>query len=197
MHLMDDIRTKECQIFAKAWQRWRGASLVPRRSGVRIEEISRLLHLLSVVELVSPEIANFRLAGTSLCEGMGLELTGRNYFDFTTPEARGPRVARTNQLVKHPCGSHFIFPIEYSSGRIVPAEVLSLPVLPNNPSEPPQIFAMSVSLQDMRLDGPRSAPTELPEADGFQFVDIGAGVPDDSLDLTDRAPASLLLKQAS
>ena len=82
MLLLDDIQTRECRAFANAWQNWRGDNLVPRRASVRIEDISKLLHLVSIVEVISPEIATFRLAGTALCQAMGIELTGLNYFDF-------------------------------------------------------------------------------------------------------------------
>ncbi|MDE0945049.1 MAG: PAS domain-containing protein [Alphaproteobacteria bacterium] len=191
MQLKDDIQTRECRIFADAWQRWRGDDLVPRRSSIRIEEISKLLHLVSVIEVISTDMAKFRLAGTALCEAMGIELTGLNYFDFTTVEERGPRVARTCQLVSQPCGSHFLFPIMYRSGRVVPTEVVSFPVLPDEPDAPPQLFALSMALEEMRLEGPAAQPRQLPLAEGFQFIDIGAGIPDDALDLGEREVAKL------
>ncbi len=133
MQLIDDIRRRECRRFAHAWQSWRGGSLVPQRHNVHIEDIANLLHLVSVIEIVSPHEANFRLAGTVLCQAMGIELTGLNYFDFTTPEERDARAARTCHLVDHPCRSHFLFPILYRTGRTVPTEILTFPVWPDNP----------------------------------------------------------------
>ena len=194
MLLLDDIQTRECRAFANAWQNWRGDNLVPRRASVRIEDISKLLHLVSIVEVISPEIATFRLAGTALCQAMGIELTGLNYFDFATAEARGLRVARTCQVASHPCGSHFLFPIAYRSGRTVPTEVVSFPVWPDEPGTPPQLFAMSMALEDMHLEGPAAEPTQLPLAEGFQFIDIGAGITDDELNLAVREPATLHLQ---
>lgn len=197
VHLLDDIQTRECREFAYAWQAWRGAELVPRRASVHIEDITRLLHLVSVVEVISQETAKFRLAGTALSQAMGIELTGLNYFDFTTPEERGPRIARTLKLAEQPCGSHFVFPIVYSSGRTVHSEVLSFPVWSNNPAAPPQIFAISKALEEMQLDDEVEEPNHIPLPNGFQFVDIGAGVPPPDLNLADRPTASLLLKRAS
>ncbi|MBT3534273.1 MAG: PAS domain-containing protein [Rhodospirillaceae bacterium] len=194
MQLMDDIRTRECHLFAAAWQRWRGADLVPRRSMVQIEDIANLLHLVSVIEVKSPEVATFRLAGTALCDAMGIELTGLNYFDFTTPEERGPRSARTCHLVNRPAGSHFVFPIVYRSGRLVPTEVLSFPVLPEDSSAPPQLFALSMSMEETRLEGTVAETDQLPLPEGFQFVDIGAGVPDADLGLASRPPAEMRLE---
>ena len=196
MQLMDDIRRRECRRFAHVWQGWRGGNLVPQRHNVHIEDIANLLHLVSVIEIVSPHEANFRLAGTALCQAMGIELTGLNYFDFTTPEERDARAARTCHLVDHPCGSHFLFPILYRTGRTVPTEILTFPVWPDNPEAPRQLFAISMPLEDVRLEGPTGESDQLPLPEGFQFIDISAGVPNWGLGLDDRQPAELYQRRA-
>ena len=197
MQLLDEITSPECRAFAEAWQRWRGVELVPRRAAVRIEEISKLLPLVSLVELISPDLARVRLAGTALCEAMGVELSGLNYFEMTEPEDRALRVARTMPLSEHPCASHYMHPLAYQSGRTIPTEGLSLPVLPDDSSAPPQFFAIWCALEDMHLEGTTVEPNKVPMAEGFQFVDIGAGIPDPGLNLTDRPPATFLPSQAS
>ena len=191
MRLLDDIQTRECRAFAEAWQAWRGTELVPRRATVNIEDISTLLQLVSVIEVSSPETATIRLAGTALCEAMGFELKGLNYFDFTSPEERGPGIARTHELLAQPCGSHYILPITYMSGRTIPSEIVAFPVWPDDPAAPPQIFAVTMPLEEMRLDGPAVASNQLLLGQGFQFVDIGAGVPDPELNLAERPAATL------
>ena len=45
--------------------------------------------------------------------------------------------------------------------------------------------------------GAVAEPNRLPLVDGFQFVDIGAGVPDPGLDLAGRPSASFVLQKAS
>ena len=144
-----------------------------------------------MIEIVSPNEANFRLAGTALCQAMGIELTSLNYFDFTTPEEREARAVRTCKLVDHPCGSHFLFPILYRTGRTVPTEILTFPVWPDNPDAPRQLFAISMPMEDVHLEGPTEESDQLPLPEGFQFIDIGAGVPDPGLGLDDRQPAEL------
>jgi len=54
-----------------------------------------------------------------------------------------------------------------------------------------------MSLEDLRLEGRVATSDTLPMPEGFQFVDIGAGVPDEALGLADRPPAARLVKQAS
>ena len=126
MQLMDDIRRRECRRFAHAWQGWRGGNLVPQRHNVHIEDIANLLHLVSVIEIVSPHEANFRLVGTA----------------------------------------------------------------------PRQLFAISMPLEDVRLEGPTEESDQLPLPEGFQFIDIGAGVPNWGLGLDDRQPAELYQRRA-
>ncbi len=195
MQLLDDIKTRECRAFALAWQDWRGAELVPTRADVRIAEIVKLLPYVSVLEIISPEVANFRLFGTTLCDALGVDLTGLNYFDMTEPEKRDLRIQRTCQISTHPCGSHFLHAIAYKSGRAVPNEVLSLPVWPNDPSMGRQSFAISIAMEDMRMVGTAAEPNRLPVSESFQFVDIGAGVPDAGLNLADRPPATLNIER--
>ena len=48
-----------------------------------------------------------------------------------------------------------------------------------------------MALEEMRLEGPAAQPRQLPLAEGFQFIDIGAGIPDDALDLGERETAKL------
>ncbi|MDP7548835.1 MAG: PAS domain-containing protein [Alphaproteobacteria bacterium] len=192
MHLLDDLTTRECRDFAQAWQDWRGTELIPRRFEVRIEEIVELLPLMTVMEVISPEAATFRLAGTALSEGLGFELTGHNYFDMAPPDTRALRVARTWQVATQPCGSLFLCSIIYQSGRAVPSEVLTLPIWPNEPSVRPHLFAVSMALEETRMEGPASEANQLPIGEGYQFIDIGAGLPDASLDLADLPPATLL-----
>ncbi|NQV60402.1 MAG: PAS domain-containing protein, partial [Alphaproteobacteria bacterium] len=189
--LLDDIKTQECRAFALAWQGWRGAELVPTRADVRIPEIVRLLPFVSVLEIISPEVANFRLFGTALYDALGVDLTGLNYFDMTKPEKRDLRIQRTCQLSAHPCGSHYLHSIAYKSGRTVPTEVLSLPVRPNDPSSGPQQFSIAIPMEDIRMAGTAVEPKRLPVSESFQFVDIGAGVPDASLNLANRPPATI------
>lgn len=192
MQLLEDIKTAECRAFAEAWQRWRGAELVPRRSAVRIEEITKLLPLLSVLEVASPEVASIRLAGTALCEAMGVELTGLNYYDMTDPEDRVLRMARTRKLVELPCASHYMHVVVYKSGRSILTEGLAMPVWPNDASHPPQFFAVWMPLEETRFEGTVADPTTMKTAESFQFVDIGAGIPDPNLNLDNRPAATFL-----
>jgi hypothetical protein len=197
VQLLDDIRTPECRAFAEAWQGWRGAELVPRRAQVRLEDIVKILPMVSVVEITSPEVATIRLFGTALYDAMGVDLTGLNFFDMITPEFRALRVARTCQSASQPCGSLYTRCMVYQSGRAVLTEGLALPVMPNDPSAGPQNFVVSMALDDPRMDGGAADPGQLPMPENFRFVDIGAGVPDLSLGLADQPPAKFMAARAS
>lgn len=101
-------------------------------------------------------------------------------------------MVRTKQIAGLPCGCHFVFPILYRSGEIIPTEVLSLPVLPDNPDAAPQIFTIAMPMKQTHLMDPHDTPLKMPEAEGFHFIDVGAGVPDDHLKLFERPAATLL-----
>ena len=191
MQLLDIIRTGECRSLAKAWQRWRGGNLLPRRADMHISEITPILPGITIMELRSTEELILRLAGTKIAETLGIELTGCNYLDFAAPPDRARRGERAMWQGRQPCGAHFLLPIPFSSGRVVLSEVLSLPARPNQDGEAMQLITMNCALDDTGLHLPATNPDRFSMADEFRFVDIGAGTPDAALALGESLPALL------
>ncbi|MDP6345024.1 MAG: PAS domain-containing protein [Alphaproteobacteria bacterium] len=177
MQLPSQLRTDACQALAGAWQNWRGDDLVPQRTQVRIEDIKSWLPNIVVLELRSRREVIFRLAGTRIVESLGVELTGRNYLEFSHPEERATRAERMHQLGQWPCGAHIQMSVTFVSGRSVPSEALTLPVRPAGRGQPIQLFAMIMALEDTTSQWPAADSRHFPTADEGCFVDIGAGAP--------------------
>lgn len=178
MQLDDIVQSPECRQFGEIWKGWRGTELVPRRSSVRIEEIPDLLPFISVLEVLSRDVVRFRLVGTGFFEATGYDLTGNNFIDLTTPERQEQRKSRVEEMITRPCGSYVVYSMVYTTGRVVPTEVLSLPVFQEGKDSLPQIFAVSAPMENLgknRFDPNRN---NLPSSKDFQFVDIGAGISD-------------------
>lgn len=120
-----------------------------------------------------------------ISETLGIELTGRNYLDFAPVPDRARRGKRSMCQGQQPCGAHFVLPIPFPSGRVVPTEALSLPCLPNEEGNAMQLITMTCALDSTTLYNPAANPERFATADEFRFVDIGAGTPDASLGLAD------------
>ncbi|MBT5895489.1 MAG: PAS domain-containing protein, partial [Rhodospirillaceae bacterium] len=132
---LDDLHplTGNCQNLADAWVAWRGDGLLPKRSDMRLEDISGILPYVCLVDVISETEIIFRLAGTMMREIIGVELTGRNLLELTEPEYRAKRGARTMQNATLPCGALWIWEIAFAGQESRRTENLSLPVKPDEP----------------------------------------------------------------
>jgi hypothetical protein len=170
--------TENCQSLAAAWALWRGEKLMPRRSEMRLEEITEILPWIALVDVFSATEISFRLAGTMIREILGIELTGRNLLELTEPEHRASRGARTLQTATQPCGAIWIWEIAFAGRLSRPVEILSLPLQPNREGRPPQmlnVFGLFDSkIRPLAIDRFQ----ELAATEQHSFIDVGAGVPE-------------------
>ena len=178
MQIDSMVQTTECRQFGEIWKRWRNTDLVPIRPSVHIEEIPKLLPFISVLDVLSRDVVKFRLVGTAFYAATGHELTGRNFINLTAPERREQRKTRVEHMIARPCGSYAVYSMVHTTARVVPTEVLSLPVFQKDVDAPPQIFAVSVPMEKLGKNKFDPNRNKLPASDVFQFVDIGAGIPE-------------------
>jgi hypothetical protein len=174
------FRTSAALTLLSAWDRWRGARVLPTRRDMNLADITALLPTVVVLEVRSPQETTIRLAGTLLCTALGRELRGLNWIELTAPEARPRRAARLQAIVAQPCGALMSGRIAARSGMSFEIEQLALPVRPDEPAAPMQILGV-VSLLPGQMRPAHVADSELgrlPEQ--LQYLDIGAGVPADN-----------------
>ncbi len=167
----------ELMEFAAAWQNWRGDGLPPDRGQVSLDDISLLLPRVMVLEVLSPTEAPFRLVGTSYRETFGIELTGLNFVDLATPGNRAVRGHRPWAMANTPCGSHASSPDLNPSraGNLI--HTLSFPVRPKQPNQPMQFFGLSFGTRKVDLSVSYGIDMVERLADNFSYIDIGAGLP--------------------
>ena len=70
------------------WEALRGSRLVPKRSEIDPREIEHALEYTFVLERIAIGMARFRLAGSHLCNIMGIEVRGMPLSSFITPSGR-------------------------------------------------------------------------------------------------------------
>lgn len=174
----DYVMTQPCRDFYVAWSSWRGDSLMPHRRDVRLEEIKPLLPSIMVLDALSGSDVSFRLVGTKVVDRLGFDPAGMDYVNMARPEERHVRTYRLGQHLSQPCGSWFIVAHPYANEVFAPTECLVLPVRPGGDQPGLQLFAMSEHIGEGPLiwDAIGKAQ-EMPVAEEFRFVDIGAGVP--------------------
>lgn len=82
---MKDIRTEEVLTY---WEDLRRGRLVPRRSDIDPRKLRNSLNYTFILEANSPDNIRFRLAGSKLCDCMGMEMRGMPAYSMVRLEDR-------------------------------------------------------------------------------------------------------------
>ncbi len=176
MAIYAPLKTELCLSLLHHWDALRGDRLMPYRSELDPGRLKRALPYLVIFELRSPDQFVFRLAGTAVRDMLGVELTGRNLFDFTPDAIRRTRSWRFWASATHPCGNSYEIPVAAPSGNARLHEGISLPLQPDRADAPPQLLGLFAPIQgEPWLSRERVQQLEI--ASRFNFIDIGAGVP--------------------
>jgi len=163
--------------FVAAWLRWRGPRQVPRRGDLDLVSIRRLMPMLLLVEVITPDEMRVRVAGTRLRDYLGVEITGANYIELAPPEGRAIRRHRTWHMATQPCGSRLIYRHRFASGRVLPSEAVSLPLDTERADGPRLLLAHIAPMQADNASPEPAASTQVDIAASFSYLDIGHGVP--------------------
>jgi hypothetical protein len=176
--LRRSVQEPESRRFIDAWLGWRGSDLIPGRRALELADIKSMLKLVLLFELRSAAQVYIRVAGTGMRDYLGFELTGSNYMALTPFVDRPVRYFRFRQIADRPCGGVMLYNQRLGSGEVVPSEVVSLPIAPDDPQAPKLVISHATPL------GPQPPSPSVPHmlqlhlAEEFRFLDIGAGVPD-------------------
>jgi hypothetical protein len=173
---LDQLETQSARDFAAYWLSRRGGLFMPRRRDIDPSEIRNLLPWISLIEVLNPETAVVRLAGTAHRETLGFEPTGRNLVDLADPAHRPIRGWRFWAAATQPCGQSAIIQARFSSGISDEIELVLLPVRVDDPRERPLLFGVMASIGQRQWLNAKSAE-RIAAPDRFGFLDIGAGVP--------------------
>lgn len=165
-----------CQAFVKYWDSLEcDEGLIPPRSQFRPEDIPRLLPNLILVELVSADIIETRLAGSNVMQSFGFDPKGHNYLDYVQPERRAIASANMWAVHKQPCGVWALAEQRYPEGKAVQSEMLGLPLFGEG-KRPLALFIQQTVREPRYLDREK-CPRPVNEILDLKFLDIGAGVP--------------------
>lgn len=84
------------------WEALRDGRLVPERADVNPRGIDRALEYSFVIERVAPGIGRFRLAGTHLCDVLGMEVRGMPLTAFFVTSSRPQITEASERLFRDP-----------------------------------------------------------------------------------------------
>ena len=153
---------------------------VPCRDSFDPMAVARILPVITLLERVDAEEWHFRLVGTEVDRRWGRPLTGLNCIEIVAPEV-APFIRREfDEVVRQPCGSWSIRHVEYTSGQRATIETLRLPLRAKDGS----VSLILGSSGELPLQITHHEPdrhTAIVTIAEQRFLDIGAGVPPNSI----------------
>lgn len=163
------------QFFA-VWDRWRGSRALPERRAVRLDDLGPLAASHIITEFRSRDDVPILSVGPRLAEYIGIDLTGYNYLDLTSPENRSLRAKLTLEQILQPCGFMLYYWLRYADGAMVPFEFVGAPFCEDGASTPSLFVACGTPLS--RLQSETAAdPESWQIGEAMRFIDLGFGIP--------------------
>ena len=160
------------------WSAARGQALMPCRTDIELSRLKDILPQIAMLSVVSPTFVDVRLAGSAYRDIFGFEPTAHNLIEVTPPEIRRLRGYRFYTAATHPCGGLAILDQPYRESVSDRVEFLALPLETDTPEQPRKLICAIDSILGRRWTKQDADPSIGGPAEIFQFVDIGAGVPD-------------------
>ena len=165
----------------KAWQRWRGGDIMPRRSQIKTNDLPDLMRGMMLLEALAPDRFIFRFSGSLYQDIYGFDFTGMNYLEITEASVRELRSRRLWSLVEQPAGAAWTTPSVGGQDFIG----ISVPIAPDEPDTVLKIMQVVVpimSVSGLAAERRRRRQSHVEFSDQFRYLDIGAGKPDGSLE---------------
>lgn len=164
------------ELLLKHWLDAARNILLPSRDNIDPSQLMAALPFIIIHQFEAPGRSIIRLAGTSIYESLGRELTGTNYFDLVEPNRREQASRRLETVLRHPCGLLSRIPYMLKSGAQGESESLGLPLIGRSGAIDTIIF-INQRLPPERVTGARPDDAQGVDAVDASYVDIGAGIP--------------------
>jgi hypothetical protein len=174
--LADADLLPRARAFADYWLSLPKTDLIPHRRDFDPTALSSVLDTFLIFEITDPDHFLIRLAGTTVTETYGREITGRNYVDFHSPDGRPVARAAMTLVATQPCGKLVRQRAKDGTGGERISDSFGLPMRDNRGR---------ATLLYYQVDNLRFPTHKVREERRFvskktvtrDFLDIGAGVP--------------------
>lgn len=122
------MKHKNSQLLFAYWNGVRGARIAPKRFDIEPGRLGAVLPETFILERAADDALVYRLAGTRLCEGFGLDLRGRDFLEDLASSDRLKLKPQLDSIMAHGAAGLQHVEIENSAGEIGIVEVLLLPL---------------------------------------------------------------------
>lgn len=122
------MKHKNSQLLYAYWNSVRGNRIAPKRFDIEPGRLGAVLPETFILERTATGTLVYRLAGTRLCDSMGLDLRGRDFLDGLSDEDHLKLKPHLDAVMTHGAAGLQHIEIENSAGEKGTVEVLLLPL---------------------------------------------------------------------
>lgn len=167
------------------WLEARGDKPMPVSSDVSLRALVELLPYIRYMSWEDEKTLVFRIFGSALVEGCGMDLTGYNVFGPADHAESDRDRARLRALHAQPCGLVMIRDVYDQSGGAFPCEFMTLPIAPDGRGDDGRERVIGTvvpctQISEWNVDVALDRILKLHRA---VYIDTGFGVPSPSLGL--------------
>lgn len=163
---------------------------VPDKDSLDLFGLRTTLADAALCAITLPDRCIYRVAGERLKRRLGLNPTGRNYYDFV-PAVRRERAARAmNMVIQVPCAFRAEIEQTYTSGETVLIEVVAVPLRSQEPGVDGFILFADCALSQWKEHQRPAARLQGAVVVRRDLIDLGFGVDPEFRDLVPRSRRS-------
>ena len=171
-----EIYSERSIVFAEYWASLPKIDLIPKRQDFEPKMQISILPTFAIHELEAPDQITIRLAGTTVVERYGEEITSKNYLRVVEESRRQAASRAIFAVCEKPCGMLVRLATKTKSGLVRMNESLALPMR-NNDGIANLVYYQSNSEPMGPIYDAQEDQLNLIEVNDRKFIDIGAGVP--------------------
>ncbi len=147
--------------------------LVPPRKALTLPLARPFAPYMSILEVLGPRTAIFRIMGTGHVARTRVENTGKNWFDLADPASHEIHEQHFRRILNTPCGCIGQYKEKYDKPLII--EAINFPFTDNS-GRPSFIVSTNVELSIDDLITRGEASMVPGEVEPLGYIDIGAGI---------------------
>jgi hypothetical protein len=124
-------RTPACRTLAAGYLNMLETSpgRIPHKNDLDLASFAAIMPHLALVAISKPDRCTYRVAGERLKERVGLNLAGRNYYDFVQPERRQIAAGAMHMVIDTPCAFRAEIRQTYTGDTTLMIEASGFPLL--------------------------------------------------------------------
>ncbi|MGO1119079.1 PAS domain-containing protein [Rhodovibrionaceae bacterium A322] len=130
-----------------------------------------------------PGQCRVRVIGEKLKSHSGLNTTGRNYYDFITPERRRSSQQAMELLIDRPCATRAIIEQTHADGQTRVIEAVALPLMSDEEGVDGFTLCCDQRIEDNPHPDEEMAARTNAQVLRRDWIDLGFGVPTDFCDI--------------